>query len=245
MVVKTKTNGWAEPKSIRPERLACIPLPEGIKYTAMKTAVVPIIDLLQYPEEATSYANLWAGLARGITIPETFVRIFQVVGHLIDHSYYHNMALRYVIFRCIAAANAHHLSRDALHGLLVTLAVFQRQVTNLLQIWEEILSCQSGNLDNDWTQARRFACHPSFQPPMFGLMFVPPDIATMPWGVRTQWSERELTGLLMVMRPLREVLQQLLHYADTFVRMCPASNPLHGASIAGFTPEQMFSRRPS
>jgi hypothetical protein len=26
MVVKTKTNGWAEPKSIRPERLACIPL---------------------------------------------------------------------------------------------------------------------------------------------------------------------------------------------------------------------------
>jgi hypothetical protein len=98
MVVKTKTNGWVEPKSIQPERLACIPLPEGIKYTAMKTAVVPIIDPPQYPEEAMSYANLWAGLARGITIPKTFVCIFQVVGRLIDHSYYHNMALRYVIF---------------------------------------------------------------------------------------------------------------------------------------------------
>jgi hypothetical protein len=124
MVVKTKTNSWVEPKSIWPKRLACIPLPEGIKYTAMKTAVVPIINPPQYPEEATSYANLWAGLTRGITIPETFVRIFQVVRCLIDHSYYHNMALRYIIFRCNAVANAHHLDRDALHGLLVTLAIF-------------------------------------------------------------------------------------------------------------------------
>jgi hypothetical protein len=241
MVIKTKTNGWAEPKSIRPERLACIPLLEGIKYTAMKMAVIPIIDPPQCPEEATSYANLWAGLARGITIPETFVRIFQVVGRLIDHSYYHNMALRYVIFRRIVVVNAHHLSRDALHGFLVTLAVFRHQVTNLPRIWEEILSRQSSNSDNDWTQARRFACHPSFRLPMFGLMFVPPDVATMPWGVRTQWSERELTGLLMVMRPSWEALQQLLHYADAFVRTRPASNPLHGVSIAGFTPEQMFS----
>jgi hypothetical protein len=241
MVVKTKTNGWAEPKSIRPERLACIPLPGGIKYTAMKTAVVPIVDPPQYPEEATSYANLWAGLARGITIPETFVRIFQVVGCLIDHSYYHNMALGYVIFQCIAVANAHHLSQDALHGFLVTLAVFRRQVTNLPRIWEEILSRQSGNSDNDWMQAHRFAHHPSFPPPMFGLTFVPPDVATTPWGVQTQWSERELTSLLMAMRPSREALQQLLHYADVFVRMRPASNLLCGASIAGFTPEQMFS----
>jgi hypothetical protein len=97
MVVKTKTNSWVEPKSIRPERLACIPLPEGIKYTAMKTAVIPIIDPPQYPE-VTSYANLWASLAHGITIPKTFVHIFQVVRCLIDHSYYHNMALGYVIF---------------------------------------------------------------------------------------------------------------------------------------------------
>jgi hypothetical protein len=98
----------------------------------------------------------------------------------------------------------------------------------------------SGNLDNDWTQARRFVRHPSFRPPMFGLTFVPPDVATTPWGVRTQWSERELTGLLMAMQPSREVLQQL-HYADAFVRMRPASNALRSASIARFAPEQMFS----
>jgi hypothetical protein len=189
MVIKTKTNGWVEPKSIWPERLACIPLPEGIKYMAMKMAVVLIINSLQYLEEAMSYTNLWASLARGITIPETFVRIFQVVRCLIDHSYYHNMALGYIIFRRIVAANAHHLSRDALHSLLVTLAVFRCQVINLPWIWEEILNRQSGNSDNDWMQAHRFVCHPSFQPPMFGLTFVPPDVATTPWGVQTQWSE--------------------------------------------------------
>jgi hypothetical protein len=120
------------------------------------------------------------------------------------------MALRYIIFRCIAVVNAHHLGRDALHGLLVTLAIFRRQVTNLLRIWEEILSRQSSNSDNDWMQAHCFARHPSFRLPMFSLTFVPPDIAMAPWGVQTQWSERELTSLLMVMRPSREALQQLL-----------------------------------
>jgi hypothetical protein len=184
---------------------------------AMKTAVIPIINPLQYPEEVTSYANLWASLAHGITIPETFIHIFQVVRHLIDHSYYHNMALGYVVFRCIAAVNTHHLDRDTLHGLLVTLAIFRCQVTNLPQIWEEILNCQSGNLDNDWTQACCFVHHPSFRPPMFGLTFVPPNIAMAPWGVRTQWRERELTSLLMAMWPSQEALQQLLHYADAFV----------------------------
>jgi hypothetical protein len=157
MVMKTKTNGWVNPKSIWPERLVCTPLPEGIKYTAMKTAIIPIINPLQYPE-VTSYANLWASLTRGITIPEMFICIFQVIGCLIDHSYYHNMAPGYVVFQHIAAANTHHLDQDALHSLLVTLAVFRRQVTNLPQIWEEILSHQSGNSDNDWTQACRFAC---------------------------------------------------------------------------------------
>jgi hypothetical protein len=33
-------------------------------------------------------------------------------------------------------------------------------------------------------------------------MFVPPDVATVPWGVQTQWSEGELTSLLMAMQPL-------------------------------------------
>jgi hypothetical protein len=37
------------------------------------------------------------------------------------------------------------------------------------------------------------------------------------------------------------VLQNLLHYADVFIRMRPASNPLRSASIPGYTPGQMFT----
>jgi hypothetical protein len=75
LVVKTKTNGWPDPSSIQPAQLACLPLPEGAKYTAVKMAIVNIADPPEYPEEATSYAHLWAGFTCGITIPKMFVRI--------------------------------------------------------------------------------------------------------------------------------------------------------------------------
>jgi hypothetical protein len=88
-------------------------------------------------------------------------------------------------------------------------------------------------------QARSFACHPSCRPPLFGLTFVLPDTLMGPWEISTQWSERELTALILAMRPSREVLQNLLHYADTFIRTRPASNPLRSASIPGYT--QMFT----
>jgi hypothetical protein len=48
-------------------------------------------------------------------------------------------------------------------------------------------------------------------------------------------------ALILAMRPSREALQNLLHYADAFIRMRLASNPLHGASIPGYTPGQMFT----
>jgi hypothetical protein len=65
---------------------------------AVKTAVINITDLPEYPEEATLYAHLWAGFTRRITIPETFVRIFNVLGHQIVHDYYLNMVLGYIIY---------------------------------------------------------------------------------------------------------------------------------------------------
>jgi hypothetical protein len=62
-----------------------------------------------------------------------------------------------------------------------------------------------------------------------------------PWEICTQWSERELTALILAMRPSREALQNLLHYADAFIHMRLASNPLCSASIPGYTPGQMFT----
>jgi hypothetical protein len=90
-------------------------------------------------------------------------------------------------------------------------------------------------------QARSFAHHPSCRPPLFGLTFVPPDMPMGPWEIHTQWSEQELTALILAMRPSQEALQNLLHYADVFIRTRPASNPLRGASIPGYTPGQMFT----
>jgi hypothetical protein len=40
----------------------------------------------------------WAGFACGITIPETFVRIFDVLGRQMVHDYYLNMALGYIVY---------------------------------------------------------------------------------------------------------------------------------------------------
>jgi hypothetical protein len=124
LVIKTKTNNWLDPNGIRPAQLAYLPLPKGAKYTAVKMAIVNITDPPEYPEEVTSYAHLWAGFARGITVPEMFVRIFGVLRHQMVHDYYLNMVLGYIIYRRVAAATAHHFSQDALNGLLITLAVF-------------------------------------------------------------------------------------------------------------------------
>jgi hypothetical protein len=239
--MKTKTNGWPDPNGIRPAWLACLPLPKGAKYTAVKTAVINITDLPEYPEEATSYAHLWASFTHRITIPKTFVRIFNILGCQMVHNYYLNMVLGYIVYRRMAAATTHHFNQDTLNGLLITLAIFQCQVPNFLQIWEEILSQPSEVAENNWMQARSFARHPSCCPPLFSLTFVPPDMPAGPWEIRTQWSERELTALILAMRPSREALQNLLHYADVFIHMRPASNPLHGASIPRYTPGQMFT----
>jgi hypothetical protein len=48
-------------------------------------------------------------------------------------------------------------------------------------------------------------------------------------------------ALILAMWPSQEALQNLLHYADAFICMWLASNPLHGASIPGYTPGQMFT----
>jgi hypothetical protein len=103
-----------------------------------------------------------------------FVHIFDVLGHQMVHDFYLNMALGYIVYQRVAAATAHHFNQDALNGLLITLAIFRRQVPNFLQIWEEILSRPSDVAENNWMQARSFARHPSCHPPLFGLTFVPP-----------------------------------------------------------------------
>jgi hypothetical protein len=140
LVVKTKMTSWLDPSSTWPAQLACLPLPEGAKYIAVKIAAINIANLPEYLEEVTSYTHLWASFTCGITIPKTFIRIFNILGCQIVHDYYLNMALGYIIYRHVAATTAHHFNWDTLNSLLITLAIFQCQVPNFPWIWEEILS---------------------------------------------------------------------------------------------------------
>jgi hypothetical protein len=58
-----------------------------------------------------------------------------------------------------------------------------------------------------------------------------------------RWAPGKLapSGVSESSRPSREALQNLLHYANAFIHTRPASNPLRGASIPGYTPGQMFT----
>ena len=70
---------WPKPSSIKPSRLACLPLPSEAEATNMKTIVIHVANAPKKPEDTADYHQLWAGLVNGITIPETFTCIFNVL----------------------------------------------------------------------------------------------------------------------------------------------------------------------
>ena len=125
ITVKVKTNMWPEPLSIKPSRLACLPLPLEAVATDMKTMVVRVANAPKKPEDVADYHQLWAGLVNGITIPETFTRIFDILGRTADIQYYYRMAMGYVEHRRIIAVNQGHLQRSTVLAILVNFAVLR------------------------------------------------------------------------------------------------------------------------
>ena len=125
ITVKVKTNMWPEPSSIKPLRLACLPLPSEAVATDMKTMVVCVANAPKKPEDVADYHQLWAGLVNGITIPETFTRIFDVLSRTADIQYYYRMAMGYAEHCRIIAANQGHLQRSAVLAILVNFVVLQ------------------------------------------------------------------------------------------------------------------------
>ena len=87
--------------------------------------VVHIANAPRTPEEATDYHQLWAGFVNGITIPETFTCIFQVIGQNADTGYYYRMAMGYAEHRRIIMANQGHLQRGTVLSILINLAVLR------------------------------------------------------------------------------------------------------------------------
>ena len=123
ITIKVKTNMWPEPLSIKPSRLVCLPLPSEVEAADMKTMVVHIASTPKKPEDTADYHQLWAGLINGITIPEMFTCIFDVLSRTANIQYYYHMAMGYAEHHCIIVANQGHLQHSTVLVILVNLAV--------------------------------------------------------------------------------------------------------------------------
>ena len=97
ITVKVKTSGWPETSSLKAPRLSSMPLPEEAQYNAAaKTMTVNVANPPSSPEEASNYRHLWAGFVNGITVPETFERIFSILVGRSFLDYFRSMAMGYV-----------------------------------------------------------------------------------------------------------------------------------------------------
>ena len=159
ITIKVKTNMWPKPSSIKPLRLACLPLPSEAEATDMKTMVIHVTNAPKKPEDAADYHQLWAGLVNGITIPEMFTRIFDVLSQTADIQYYYRMAMGYAEHCHIIAANQGHLQHSAVLAILVNFVVLRRQSPHFIQIYLQALQREPNLLVNNWEQAHRIVTH--------------------------------------------------------------------------------------
>ena len=72
-------------------------------------------------------------------------------------------------------------------------------------------------------------------------MFKPPSSMSGPWVIWSAWHKDQLNTLVLGLCPSLNTLQNLLVFANTFIHMCPASNPFKGTRLEGQTPQTMFS----
>ena len=151
------------------------------------------------------------------------------------------MAMGYAEHRRIIVANQGHLQHGTVLAILINLAVLQRQSPCFIQIYLQALQQEPNLLVNNWEQARRIVTHPAYLHNDLGLTFEPPSSTSDPWVIRTAWHEDQLQTLILSLRPSLDVLQNLLTFADAFIRMRLASNLFEGARLEGQTPQTMFS----
>ena len=103
----------------------CLPLPIEAEAMAMKTMVIQVTNAPKTPETVADYHQLWASFINGITIPETFFCIFDVIGRTGDTEYYYHMAMGYAGHCCIIAVNQGHLQCSAVLSILVNFVMLQ------------------------------------------------------------------------------------------------------------------------
>jgi hypothetical protein len=244
-VVRTIGDGysWADPDSAPIPLSACIPLPtSAVPGQERHTAVISMPPVTPPPEEATSYLELWAGFVTGRALPDALIRIFQARRYALVAGTVRIAVYGYGITRRILKANANTVDKNALHAFLVILAAYQRSQPLLAGVWARVLQRTREQPLNRWNQVRRFLNHPSSSTAAFGITFVAPNGNFEPWSIRTRWTANEFMALLLRIHPSNEALEQLITYADFFVRTRNAGGPLAGhPSVPGLPNDRRFS----
>ena len=151
------------------------------------------------------------------------------------------MAMGYTEHRCIITANQGHLQCGAVLSILINLAVLRRQSPRFIQIYSQALQWDPNLLVNNWGQACRIVSHPAYPHNDLGLMFEPPSSSSSPWIIQTVWHEDQVNTLVLKLRPSIDALQNLLVFANAYIRTHPASNPFEGTQLEGQTPLTIYS----
>ena len=151
------------------------------------------------------------------------------------------MAMGYAEHRHIIAANQGHLQHGTVLSILINLAVLRQQSPCFIQIYLQALQREPNLPVNNWGQARWIVSHPAYPRNDLGLTFEPPSSSSNPWIIRTTWCEDQVNTLVLGLRPSINALQNLLAFADAYIRTRPASNPFEGTQLEGQTPLTIYS----
>jgi hypothetical protein len=85
---------------------------------------------------------------------------------------------------------------------------------------------------NNWGELQAFINYEASSPhESFGLTFIPPADPSQPWEICTHWRCDNFMQVLLAMRLNLQSLWQLLAYADIFICMWPAAQPLPGIPL--------------
>ena len=107
-------------------------------------------------EDATSYEQMWAGFARGCTVPDPFRRLFQAIGLAFTPYDAHITMCGYGLTRRITIQLANVFNQDAINTFLITLATFDRSLqltTGWDNLWSILLTCKSNCLSTIGTNS--------------------------------------------------------------------------------------------
>jgi hypothetical protein len=214
---------------------ACIPLPNAYTVPHKGLAIVFGPSVPPKPEDATSYLEMWAGFAIGRTVPDPFQCLFEATRSSYNPLDARDAMLSYGIVRRMADTHDGVLDQHAIHGFLVTLAAFEctlRLSVGRDSLWQMLLEREPEHSFNNWGELQAFINYEASSPhENFGQAFILPADPSQPLEVCTHWRRDDFMQVLLAMRPSLPSLQQLLAYADIFIRTWPAAQLLPGIPL--------------